>query len=318
MRNFDIKSLTEGGLLTALTVVAALISVYIPVLGIVAAMIWPLPIVVLIVRHGIRWGVLSTIASGIIMSILIEPVMAFRMIIGFVLPSLVLGYGFRNNWPAAKNLLLSLGVSMLSMLAALGMVFLATGINPLAMQVDLLKESFDAAIAFYDSMGMDPAHIQESKENFESAFKLIGMLMPLVILSTSLMVTWINFAVGGKVLRRLGHPVTLLPAFSDWKLPRFFAYAFAFALVGLYWGTTREIELLVQASVNVYVLATIAGFIQGSSMLSALANRFRVSRFIFWLLIFFIFLNGLLAQIVSFAGLFDMIFDYRGKLNRQS
>lgn len=318
MRRFDIKSLTEGGLLTALTVVAALISVYIPVLGIVAAMIWPLPIVVLIVRHGIRWGVLSTIASDIIMSILIEPVMAFRMIIGFVLPSLVLGYGFRNNWPAAKNLLLSLGVSMLSMLAALGMVFLATGINPLAMQVDLLKESFDAAIVFYDSMGMDPAHIQESKENFESAFKLIGMLMPLLILSTSLMVTWINFAVGGKVLRRLGHPVTLLPAFSDWKLPRFFAYAFAFALVGLYWGTTREIELLVQASVNVYVLATIAGFIQGSSMLSALANRFRVSRFIFWLLIFFIFLNGLLAQIVSFAGLFDMIFDYRGKLNRQS
>lgn len=316
MRSFDIKSLTEGGLLTALTVVAALISVYVPLLGIVTSLIWPLPIIVLIVRHGLRWGIISTIASCIIMSILIEPMLALRMILGFALPALVLGQGFRKEWPAARNLLAGLAVSIISTLAALGMVLVATGINPLDLQIDLLRESFDTAISFYETLGMSPTQIEESKTTFDQAFAMIGMLMPLVILTGSLLVTLANFIIGGKVLTRLGHPVTVLPPFNQWRLPRSVALAFGFALVGMYWGSTREITSLFQISLNVYVMTTVAGFVQGASMLSSLADRFRFSRWLFWLMITMIFLNGILAQIVSFAGLFDMLFDYRRRLNR--
>ena len=99
MRTFDIKALTESSLLTALTVIAALVSVYVPILGIAAALIWPLPVIVIVVRHGLRWGIISTIASTIIMSILIMPTIALRMALGFMLPALVLGYGFYAQLP---------------------------------------------------------------------------------------------------------------------------------------------------------------------------------------------------------------------------
>ena len=131
MRTFDIKALTESSLLTALTVIAALVSVYVPILGIAAALIWPLPVIVIVVRHGLRWGIISTIASTIIMSILIMPTIALRMALGFMLPALVLGYGFYAQWSAAKNLLLSLCVSVISMLSALALTFFIMDINPL-------------------------------------------------------------------------------------------------------------------------------------------------------------------------------------------
>jgi hypothetical protein len=35
----------------------------------------------------------------------------------------------------------------------------------------------------------------------------------------------------------------------------------------------------------------------------------------FWIIIGFIFINGLLAQLLAFVGLFDMIFDYRKRFS---
>ena len=55
MTDYKIKPVTESGILSAITVVMALIGVYVPVVGWVAALVWPLPIILLIVRHGLRW-----------------------------------------------------------------------------------------------------------------------------------------------------------------------------------------------------------------------------------------------------------------------
>ncbi len=51
MNQHRITPLTESGLLAALTVVLALAAVYLPVVGIVAALIWGLPLFVLVVRQ---------------------------------------------------------------------------------------------------------------------------------------------------------------------------------------------------------------------------------------------------------------------------
>ena len=68
MRSFTVKSTTESGLLVAITVIMALIAVYMPIMGIAATMLWPLPIIVLIVRHGMKYGLLSIAAASVIMS----------------------------------------------------------------------------------------------------------------------------------------------------------------------------------------------------------------------------------------------------------
>ena len=53
------RSLTEGGILAAVMVVLAVAAVYVPLLGILAVLLWPLPAAILIVRHGLLslpWG----------------------------------------------------------------------------------------------------------------------------------------------------------------------------------------------------------------------------------------------------------------------
>lgn len=316
MADTKIKSMTESGLLAAITVITALIGVYVPLVGIVAILLWPLPILVLEVRHGMKWALLSVLAAGLIMSILIEPLAAVRMVIGFAPPAIALGYGFRNQLPATKNLMLSLVSAIISMLLAMGLLFAITEVNPFNMQVDVVKESFDVTLSAYETMGMSPEQIAESKKQFDTAFGMIALLMPLVIICSGLITTWINFAIGTKVLRRLGYQVSSLPDFDEWRLPKVILYLFAFSLIGLYWGSTRQLELLYQISLNANILATFGGFIQGVAIISSLL-RSRVSRWVFWLIVAFVFLNGLLAQLVAFVGLFDMLFDYRRRFAKK-
>ncbi|ORU01092.1 hypothetical protein D081_0540 [Anaerovibrio sp. JC8] len=315
MADVKIKSMTESGLLAAITVIVALAGVYIPLLGEVAILVWPLPILILEVRHGLKWALLSVLAAGIIMAILIEPMSALRLVIGFAPPAIALGYGFRKGLPAGQTLLMSLLTAVIAMLLALGLFLAVTGINPFTMELEVMEDSFNTSISAYETMGVPPEKVAEMKENFGQAFKMVGMLMPLIVICSGLITTLINFVVGRRVLKRLGYNLPGLPTLDQWRLPVALFYLFGFSLVGIYWGESRSIELLKQISYNVFFLTTLAGFVQGVAILSNVL-RGKISRWMFWIIIAFIFINGLLAQLLAFVGLFDMIFDYRRRFSK--
>jgi len=136
-------------------------------------------------------------------------------------------------------------------------------------------------------------------------------MLPALFLGSSVIEVTACFVLLRKVLQRLGIPAAGLPAFTEWRLPIFFSYLFGFSLIGLYWGTTRDIAWLYQAALNGYLIAFIAGLVQGLSLLQYLMKHFRVSSFVRILIYMFIVLNGFMTQIVSWTGLFDIAFDYR-------
>jgi len=146
MVNHKLAPLTESGALSAIAVVMALISVYVPVLGTVMAIIWPLPIIILSVRHGIRWGIMASIVSGVLIALLIEPMTAVRMVVAFAPVGLMLGFAYRKKYSAVKSLLSSVCVSIIAKSAVLLMVMFLMNINPLTMQVDMLKEAFEMSL----------------------------------------------------------------------------------------------------------------------------------------------------------------------------
>ena len=102
MTSHRITPLTESGLLSALTVILALAAVYLPVVGVVASLVWAIPVIVLVVRHGLRWGAMAVLVSGVIMALLIEPTISLRMVLSFGPTGLVLGYAFRRRWSGAQ------------------------------------------------------------------------------------------------------------------------------------------------------------------------------------------------------------------------
>ena len=312
-----INSMTESGILAAITVVMALIAVYVPMLGIVAVLLWPLPMIVLIVRHGLRWGIMSVLVAAILTAVLVEPLISLRLALAFAPGGIALGIGYRRGWPGVRIFTVGVMVSLAAKMAALGLVFLITNIHPFTMQFDALNDSFQKSVEIYQSFNMTEEQIEQAKETFSQNMQLVKLLLPMVVVLMGLMDTALNFVIGGKVLHRLGHDVPVFPKFTEWRLPKAFLYLFGFSLVGMYWGTTRELALLYQVSLNGNMIATFAGIIQGVALYQNMTERYHWSKILSTVVLVFIVLNGVLLQLLAFTGLFDMVFDYRRRFGRR-
>ncbi len=57
------QGLTEGAILAALVAVLAVATHYVPLLGIATAYLCPLPLAILVIRHGFRVAALATVVS---------------------------------------------------------------------------------------------------------------------------------------------------------------------------------------------------------------------------------------------------------------
>ena len=317
MTSHRITPLTESGLLSALTVILAMAAAYLPVIGMVAALVWALPVVVLIVRHGLRWGVMSVFVSGVIMALLLEPMLSLRMVLSFGPTGLMLGYAFRHQWSGAHAFGMTLVASVAGKLLTFGLLFLVTSVNPLNMQMDVMQQSFDQTFAVYEQMGLDKNAIAASKAQISEAMTYLNLLLPFIVGVMGLLDAGVAYIVSSRVLRRLGETVPQLPPFAEWRLPQFFLYLLGFALVGIYWGGSREIQPLYQAAFNLNMVAMGAGVIQGLSLMSYAMDRFRVGRVMRMFFYAFVLLGGVLVQILAFTGLFDMLFDYRRRFGQK-
>lgn len=317
MTSHRITPLTESGLLSALTVILAMAAAYLPVIGMVAALVWALPVVVLIVRHGLRWGVMSVLVSGVIMALLLEPMLSLRMVLSFGPTGLMLGYAFRQQWSGAHAFGMTLIASVAGKLLTFGLLFLVTSVNPLNLQMDVMQQSFDQTFAVYEQMGLDQNAIEASKAQISEAMTYLNLLLPFIVGVMGLLDAGVAYIVSSRVLRRLGETVPQLPPFAEWRLPQFFLYLLGFALVGIYWGGSREIQPLYQAAFNLNMVAMGAGVIQGLSLMSYAMDRFRVGRVMRMFFYAFVLLGGVLVQILAFTGLFDMLFDYRRRFGQK-
>ena len=311
MNQHRITPLTESGLLTALSVVLALMAVYLPFIGFLLVLFWPLPLVVLVVRHGMRWGILASLAAGILVGLLVEPLLSLRLVVAFAPAGLLLGWAFVKDWSGVRTFMLTLLAAITGQAAAVGLLLWVTDVNPLAMQVDILQSSFDSSLQLYESMGMSGADLAKAREDIEQGMKMLNYLFPLVFILMGLFYAVVSYMAGGRILRRLGHNVPQFPPFREWRLPQAFLYMFGFALVGLYWGGTREISWLYQLSLNANVLAIMAGLLQGIVLVHCLLSHYKVSLPLRIVLYVFLIMNPFLAQVTAMTGLIDMLFDYR-------
>ncbi len=71
------SAMVQAGILAAVAIVMALISMYVPVLGAFVNFVWPLPIIICGCRHGLKWSIMTLLVATIIIAMIISPVNAF-------------------------------------------------------------------------------------------------------------------------------------------------------------------------------------------------------------------------------------------------
>jgi len=311
MRQTKVRSMVEGGLLAAIAIIFAVISAYLPIIGPFVDLLWPVPIILLGVRHGYKWSIMATAVAGVMIAMLLHPLQAVSVVVGFGLIGIILGYAFRMEFSPAKAMLWGSIASLLSKVALLAIGVAVTGINPFTMQGEVMAKAVQQAIEVYRSFGMAEQELTTMAESMQTIIEIMKIILPAGFIMASVIDTCLNFLIAKAVLKKLGHSIPDFPPFRHWVLPDYIVYFFALALVMIYWGNSRDLSMLYHIGMNIQVVASMLLFVQGLALFYYIVDKYNLSRLVRGIILFLIFTNGLFSQIIIFVGAAETIVDYR-------
>lgn len=310
----NITPTVEGGLLVAMTLIIGLVSVYVPILGTFAEFFCAVPLAVLTARQGAGVGLSALVVTFILLSMLISPILAARLALSFGVCGVALGWSVKKNFGAVKIFLLTLIVASAAQVVTLALLIAVMDINIIDTQVDMVRESFTESFALYESMGVETERIREAKAQVEPAIQTMIYLMPTILMLTALINTVAVWLTAHWIFPKLQLKLPTLPAFAEWRFPSLFCYTAVIGGLGMYWGFTRGWTEIFETSLNLLVVSGIIGLVQGFSLLSAVFDRYKISKVMRRIFYVLIMLNMFFIQLVAITGLVDMLFDYRKRL----
>ncbi len=307
------RPLTEGSLLAALTVVLAMLSQVLPLVGLFV----PVPIVYITLRHGLRTSFLATVVAGLALAFTLGPSTALLVTATFGSVGLSIGLGARRGWPVGWTLTLAtlagMGVTVLGFLLT---AYVGMGVN---LAVALGRAQTQAVntmhLALQQSPGLTAATRAQMEQVIDQAAAAFSRFWWIGLVLASVPTAVLQYAVINWTLRRMRVHIAPIAPFQGWRLPGETVLPLSLSLVAIYLGERFGHPTLGVLGEGVALLFLYAYAITGLSLGYDLLRRLSISKVSAVLLLAALFLG--LGMVFPLAGFLDSLMDLRHSFGPQ-
>lgn len=315
-RIYNTRAVIEAGLISALVVVIMLLNVYVPIFSTLGTFILPVPITVLYIRHNHKVTIGAVVVSAILIGMLYNPLSALTSSILFGATGVTLGYCIKSNKKVSTTIVLLAAV--LAMAITINFTIYANFIDKTGVigfinrNIKLMQESFSMSKEIYSKMGVSSEQFAPIEKSFELiTTDFILKLIPAFLVIGSFTLAYINYFITKSILKRLKYNVREGNSFSTIYInTRIGTIVVLFLIVGLLLGK-RNIaagEYITNSSQVIFQLMLL---LDGASLaIYYLRNRFNMSKAVILLILIFT-VSSQISMIYVYAGLADMLFDFR-------
>ncbi|MDI7246455.1 MAG: YybS family protein [Bacillota bacterium] len=305
-RSMTTRTLVESALLVAIATVFCVLDAYVPVF----ALVYPLPIVVLVVRRGVKVGAWATVVTIAATSAVVGPLQGLTVFAKVGIIGITLAWCIRKRFPPLRTLVVSSVAVAVSMVFIFGLGAWLGGFS-LAKLEETLRESMNSATAFYRSLGMPEARLEQAEAEMAALIETAKVILPASLFMAVVGVAGVNYLLARLVLGKLGYKMEEMPPFARWRVSWPFGWGYIAGLVLSVVGQAKGIQILWKAGANVMSLFGAVFLVQGIALCWFFMDRYRLNVAVRVLLGVFALLNPTVLQIVSWVGLFDAWFDFR-------
>jgi len=305
------KSIVEGAFLAAITAVLFIISIYIPLLGTLVSFLCPLPIIILSLRHSIKFAIISTFISGILVTILAGPLQGIMVLLGFGILGLTLGFGIKKRLSLTDIIIIGSVASLVSKGLILLISFWVLDFNTLLFDVEEIDRIITQSLNFYSNMGLSPEQLTSLKDSLTQTISIVKIAFPGMIILAAIFDTILNYWVARLILRRFGYKLTNFTSFVNWRASKSFFWSYLLGMILIILGTTYKIALLYKIGINIQILFAVVFLIYGLSLTGFILERFKIKNFLKWVIYVLVCFQPLLSQIVTWAAMLDIWIDFR-------
>ncbi|HLW48108.1 MAG TPA: DUF2232 domain-containing protein [bacterium] len=214
-RRHPTRGLTEGAILAALTAIIAAVGLLAPP---VAVLLSPLPIMLLVIRWGMRIAVLASVIAALALLQFAGPLNAASAVAMFAPLGLALGWGVRRGLAAQWTIL---GGSIAFLIATMAMLAAASGLMHQDVMGDFIAGQIKAmqmAMGLQQRMGAPAEQVRQMRQAVEMLPRFLRSALPVALALGALLWSYLCYTVARAVLRRVGHPLPAVPPILTWRL----------------------------------------------------------------------------------------------------
>ena len=306
--NKDTQALTETAIITSLMVIFGLVGLY---FFNIIVILYPIPFIVLGVRHGTRYNILSLAISSLILGIFTNIILGIFLFVFFGFMAITLSYMLKRKFKASQILLFTAGGLFICILLTLALFNLITGTSLLSDIQIVIDQIIEISYDEVKDMGFSNYEQEEIKEMIKAFYEYFILLMPFMIISGSLFVAYINFWLSGVALRRLGNTTIEFPKFKIFSLPSNIILGTVVIIIGTI--LIRYLEMLYYETIllNVVALLIFVFFLQGLAVLVFFLDKLKINKFFKLIFLVLAIINVFLIILIAIAGFVDALLDFR-------
>ncbi len=302
------RSLTEGAILAALTVIVGAAGLVIPPVGILLA---PLPIMLVVIRWGLRTAVLASVVAGLILFQFFGPLNAVSVVGAFAPLGLGLGWGVRRVLGAQLTILVGAAAFLAAIVAMFGIATFIFHQDLIAQFVRTQVQAMQTALAVQQRLGASHQQTEELRQFITVLPQMIRTLLPVAFPLGALLWAYLSYTTARTVLRRVGHELPGVSPILTWRLSPHLASILLWVSAGLSLVSLRVPPVRGAALDAMFVNVFVFGF-QGALVGITWMNRRQLPRFAQVMIGLLIFTAGYLPLVaLAVLGMMDTWFDYR-------
>ena len=300
------RALVEAALLTGVTVILILMTLYVPLFVAVGIFIWPLALIY--IRDGGKYSIMSLVIAGIITAMISDPVTAFGLMLTYGISGILLGLCIDRKKTSTFTIIAMTAVTFIAMAVSIKVLSIIAGQDIIAQMMTTMSQSLESATKLYSSIGMPEETIKQFKTMFDvNSFK---MILPSGLFFAAFMVSIFTYSFAKFIFKRFGYEVKPVKAFSEWYIPISIAFAVITLVLASYALSYFKIVKTQIYLVNSIMLLRIVFSVTGLSVIDFFLKKKDVSKAV-RILIYFFLVTTSLSQILFFVGIIDYALDIR-------
>lgn len=312
-RNNKTSSMTEAAMISGILVILAYLSTF---LFYGLTFFYPFPAIILAKRRGLKYSVLSLLASGFIISMLLGIQTGIYFLIIFTPLAIALSYGICRDMDANKTIMLGAAAFMISFVVMILFSQIILGINLIQQMIEITNESMNMYKEIFNSrlVNFSNANVNDMNTYVEEMGKaLVDMIKteyPAIIIIFSVIVSALNYFVASKLGSRFKVDVRKHEGMSNFSFPSTFIIAMSGLLLLSFLLTFFNLNVnLIQ--INILRILAMAMLLQGFAVAKFFIYKFNTmkgTRII--LLVMILFMPGM-GSVLALLGVIDLIIDLR-------
>ncbi|KGG79572.1 hypothetical protein Y919_11225 [Caloranaerobacter azorensis H53214] len=306
--NNKTNAIAEAGIITALTIILALIGINI---FSIVMLLYPVPFIILGFRRNIRYSILSIIVSSFMLGILIDLFTGISLMLLFGPLSVVFAHLISKKEKSYKILITTTVVFFVSVLIVILLSGYILGINFVEHMELSLNEAFKIQLNMVKNMGLTNYEMSKIKSMMHSAIDYMIATLPAALVVFSGLVAYINYLISGVLLRRIGNLNIDVPKFKYFRMPG--NAILGILVIFIFTWIIKYFKIFYYQTIflNVTFVILFILFIQGLAVLVFYLDKIKINKVIKGIILVLSIIYAPMWMFVSFIGFVDSFVNFR-------